>query len=83
MLKEGSMEPPYENHFPGEILNFLDEYYTYVFIPYSSKKIQKITFQNGGQMTDFCFASFQFRQKLRKNQNKTKQNFSKGIFQLN
>ena len=65
------MEPPRETTFPPEFFNY--PYTIYIYIIYtnhnhiSGKKYKIfVPFQNGGQITDFHFASFQFRPKFEK-----------------
>ena len=51
----------------------------YKTLQFCKKKIENVVpFQNGGQITDFCFVSFQFLPKVEK-----KKHFPKGIFQWN
>ena len=40
-----------------------------------------VAFQNGGQITDFCFASFRFWQKKKKKKKKRKEQIRKTTFQ--
>ena len=63
------MEPPPEKTtFPLEFLNYLYTICIYTNHNHISGKKIKIfvPFQNGGQITDFHFASFQFRPKFEK-----------------
>ena len=81
----GSMEldpppppPPWENRFPTRILQWnLHHICTgHKKSQFCKKKLNVVPFQNGGQITDFYFASFRFGQIL-------KNNFPKECFQWN
>ena len=59
----GSMEPPWENHFPTGILQWnlhhiCTGHKKSQFC--KKKKLNVLPFQNGGQITDFYFVSFRF-----------------------
>ena len=60
--------PPEKTTFPPEFCNYLYTIYMYTNHNHISGKKYKIfvPFQNGGQITDFHFASFRFRQKFEK-----------------
>ena len=63
------MEPPRENHFPTGIFKIIFTPYVYTLITtiFQEKKYKIfVPFQNGGQITDFHFASFRFRPKFEK-----------------
>ena len=59
------MEQPYENHFPNGISIISTPYiyiYTLITTIFQEKEIF-VAFQNGGQITDFHFASFSLKEK--------------------
>ena len=70
---------PYENHFPSKILWWILHHdctlKTTIFNFQAKNTPRKLSFQNGGQITDFRFVSFQFS--IFKNR------FPKEVFQWN
>ena len=77
-----SMEPPKKTHFPPEFGNEICNIYVWTIKNNNSgKKWNVVSFQNGGQITDFYFTSFRFWPKFEKK--KKKKHFPKGIFQWN
>ena len=58
----GSMEPPEKTTFPPEFCNEICTIYVRVIKNFNSAKnvLNVVPFQNGGQITNFCFASFRF-----------------------
>ena len=62
------MEPPEKTTFPREFFNCLNTICIYTNHNHISGKKYKtfVPFQNGGQITDFHFASFRFRPKIEK-----------------
>ena len=76
--KGGSMEPPKKTTFPPEFFNYLYPMYIYTNRNHISGEKNKryVLFQNGGQITDFHFATFRFWPKF-------ENHFPEGIFQWN
>ena len=77
------MEPPKKTTFPPEFLMLFTQYIYTNHNHISGKKYKLfVPFQNGGQVTNFHFASFRFRAKLKKKKTKKKKkkHFPKRIF---
>ena len=57
------MEPPEKTTFPPEFCNEICIIHVRAIKKHNSakKKLNVVPFQNGGQITDFYFASFRFR----------------------
>ena len=63
--------PHKESTFPADFHDECYTIYSYTKNNFIQEKKNDLTFQNGGQITDFCFASFLIS---------AKNHFSKGIF---